>query len=248
MKYKCLIAEDNLLERDMLDVLLGKIDQVEVVASCENGLSAMQYLMANEVDIVFSDVDMPEVSGINLLKSLKRQPVFVFISAHSNYAAEGFDLDVADFIVKPVSVQRLLKAFAKASSLVDRQNASLFQPGIPDAVPFIFARTSDGLQKIGIADITYAESKGNFSLIFLRDGSQHMVLVGLKNLGEQLPEGQFVRIHKNYLVNWTLITLFQKSSISIDGKNVLPVGDAYKKEIARLLASATILERRPGVH
>lgn len=245
MKYKCLIAEDNLLERDMLALLLGKIDQAEVVAVCETGLSAMQYLMTNEVDIVFSDVDMPELSGINLLNSLKHQPVFVFISAHSKYAAQGFDLDIADFIVKPISLQRLLKAFGKAKEQVEKQKAPVQQPLLRGEDPFIFARTSEGLQKIRIQDITHAESRGNFSMIFLRDGSQHMVLVALKNLVGQLPEAQFIRIHKHYLINWNLVTLIQKGSMTIAGKNTLPIGNTYKKDIADLLASLPTLERKP---
>lgn len=246
MKYKCLIAEDNLLERDMLAVLLGKIDQAEVVAVCDSGLSAMQYLMTNEVDIIFSDIDMPELSGINLLKSLEYQPVFVFISAHSNYAVQGFDLDVADFILKPISLQRLLKAFGKAKEKVEKQKLPVPLPVLQAEDPFIFVRTSDGLQKIRTADITYAESKGNFSVIFLRDGSQYMVLVALKNLASQLPEAQFVRIHKYYLINWNLVTLVQKGSITIAGKNVLPIGNIYKKDITELLTSVPIIERKPG--
>lgn len=245
MTYKCLIAEDDLLERDMLAMLLGKIEQAEIVAVCEDGLSAMQYLMAHEVDIVFSDVDMPQLSGMALLASLRRPPVFVFISAYSEYAAKGFDLDVVDFIVKPVTPQRLYKAFAKAGDYLDRQTFAAVAPPVQDV---IFARTSEGLLKIALQDIMYAESRANFSMLHLQDGNKHLLLVNLKGLAEQLPAGRFIRIHKYFLINWGLITIVHKDSIVVGGNQELPIGDTYKKAIADRLVNVQVIERNPGTH
>ena len=233
----------------MLAMLLRKIEQAELVAICKDGLEAMQVILQQEIDIVFTDIDMPELSGINLLKSLKQPPVFIFISAFKDYATESFDLDVIDFIVKPVSPQRLFKAFTKAKEYIDlRKSSDLPTPSISpeSAATDFFARTSEGLQKIVLADVAYAESKTNFSLLHLLDGSSRMILVGLKQLELQLEPENFIRIHKNYLANWQLVSFIQPAGITIAGKYQLPIGESFRKAVASKVAAGKMLERKPG--
>jgi YesN/AraC family two-component response regulator len=117
--YKCLIAEDNLLDRDGIALHLSKIDNLSIEAVCSNGLEAAAILQQKEIDIVFSDIDMPGLSGIALIQSLKQPPVFIFISAYPEYAAESYNLDVIDFIVKPVGSNRLMKAVNKAIEYIE---------------------------------------------------------------------------------------------------------------------------------
>ena len=248
MKYKCLIAEDDLIERDTLELLLSRIEQAEIVAVCEDGIEAVQVLMNQDIDIVLTDIDMPGLSGINLLKSIKHPPVFIFISAYKEYAADGFDLDIIDFIVKPVTQHRLIKAFAKATDFLNTKSAPA-----PETAPVIaadtetafFARTDEGTLKIELRELIYIESKANFSTLFLRDGSNHNILVGLKKLEEQLT-ADFIRIHQKYLINWQHITLVQPASITLDGKHSLPLGPAYRKIVADKIAHYKMLERNPG--
>src|SRR5882757_4228901 len=113
MKYKCIIVEDNILERDALAMKIKKIDSLHLTAVLADGLEAIERLKKEEIDIVYSDIDMPDLSGIELLKSLKHPPVFIFISSHPEHAAESFELDVIDYIVKPVKIERLIKATNK---------------------------------------------------------------------------------------------------------------------------------------
>src|SRR4051812_5011321 len=119
IKYKVLIADDNMLERDALEMHLSKMQQLTIASVCEDGLEAQRALANEYFDIVFSDIEMPELSGFGLLKTLKKAPVFVFISAHGEFAVESYNLDVIDFIVKPVSFERLLKAVNKAIEYIE---------------------------------------------------------------------------------------------------------------------------------
>ncbi|KAK6024173.1 response regulator receiver domain protein, partial [Ostertagia ostertagi] len=128
MKYQCIIVEDNAVERDLLEVLLGKRPDIVISGIFENGLEALRYLQGQPVDIAFADVDMPELSGMGLLKSLRHPPVFIFISAHSKYAADGYDLDVPDFVRKPFSPERLFKAVDKAIEQLKQQRSATLDP------------------------------------------------------------------------------------------------------------------------
>lgn len=240
MTLRCIVVEDNAVERDLMEVLLRKVDGAEIVGVFENGLQALQFLQQHpDVDIAFTDIDMPELSGIGLLKSLRQPPAFVFISAHGKYAADGYDLDVVDFIKKPVTPERLFRAFGKVKEHLENR------PGTPQnsSDEILIARTSEGLHKLATAEIAYAESKANYSVLHLLDGSTVMVLVGLKQLEEQLPADRFIRIHKAYLINWNHAGLIGKDHVLVAGKHEVPIGDSHRKELAERIAGHRALKR-----
>lgn len=240
MKYQCVIVEDNAVERDLLEVLLGKIDEFEIAGIFENGLLALKFLQQYPVDIAFTDVDMPELSGIGLLKSLRNPPLFIFTSSYSEYAADGYELDVVDFIRKPVTPERVFRAAGKALERV-----KLLKPAADQSADdMLIVRTSEGINKLVPNSIAYAESKSNYSLLYLTDDSSLMVLIALKQLEEQLPQGQFLRIHKNYLVNWNLAGLIRKESVLLAGKYEVPIGDSYRRELADKIAAHPSLGRK----
>ena len=260
MTYRCIIVEDNAIERDLMEVLLAKVDGAEVVGIFENGLAALQFLQTNPVDIAFTDIDMPELSGIGLLKSLRHPPAFVFISAHDGYAADGYELDAIDFIRKPVVPERLFRAFAKARLHLEQQQAEQLVPdrsgqAIPEGNPAptpapqpeaatLMVRTSEGIHKLKATDIAYAESKGNYSQLHLAAGQELMVLISLRQLEEQLPPETFVRIHKHYLVNWAMVDLIRKESVTLlDGRYEVPIGDSHRKTLMERVAGHRALER-----
>ena len=244
MTYKCLIAENNESERDLLQLLIEDIEQLSLVAACADGMAAIQVLMDEQVDIVFTDVDMPGLSGINLLKSLTDPPIFIFISAFSNYAVDGFELDIADFILKPVSIQRLLRAFGKAKELIAlKQKAVPAVTGATDADTF-FVRTSNGILKLSRSNIIYASSKENFSVLHTTDGLLHMVLVGLKQLEEQLSSPDFIRIHRYTIINWQHVTLINADTVTLADTHQLDIGSTYKNALTDKLANHTVLKRK----
>lgn len=248
MRYKCIIVEDNILERDALAMKIKKIESLTLKAVLANGMEAISFLKNEQVDIVFSDIDMPDLSGIELLKSLKQPPVFIFISSHSEHAAESFELDVIDYIVKPVKIERLIKATDKAIEYIGAKK-KLQGESLPkttaavmpaaghdliktiDAQDYFFIKEKNSHIKLNMGDVLYIESMGDFSKIITTQQKIHFVLISLKNLERQLPSHIFLRVHKQYIVNILHIQNISISDIKLDSNDVIPVSVAYKQSL-----------------
>ncbi|MDE3251260.1 MAG: response regulator transcription factor [Bacteroidota bacterium] len=257
MKYRCLVIEDNLLERDFLAMQLKKIDTISLVKELSDGLEAIQYLKTHSVDIVYSDIDMPDLSGIELLKTLKYPPVFIFISSHPEHAAESFNLDVIDYIVKPVKLDRLIKATHKAIEYINSKNTLAFNQSVKpiadnsinevvrtiDAQEYIFIKEKNIHIKLNMADILFIESMGDFSKITTIQNKTHFILVGLKNLDKQLPESIFIRVHKQYIVNMLHINCITLNDIILCNKQTIPLSPSYKPSIQENLINKKSLTR-----
>lgn len=230
-----------MVERDMLESLLQDIDNLKLVAVCGNGMEAAQTLQKMVVDIVFSDIDMPKLSGIGLLQSLKNPPVFIFTSAHKQYAADSYDLDVADFIVKPVVPSRLLRAVNKAIEHVERNRKQTLPagPGKEIALDF-YVNTSQGLVKVLVKDVAYVESVANYSKIFTTKSKHYLVLANLKNLEAQLPSDIFIRVHRQYIVNKGNITVINPATVTLEGDYEVPLSSTHRAELMNAVA---VLER-----
>lgn len=241
MEYKCMIVEDNLVEKDMLVSLLQDFEKLKLVAVCGNGMEAAQALQKMEVDIVFSDIDMPKLSGIGLLQSLKNPPVFIFTSAYKQYAAESYDLDVADFIVKPVVPSRLLRAVSKAIEHVERNRKQVLPsgPGKEIAQDF-YINTSKGLVKVLVKEVAYIESVANYSKIYTIGGKHFLVLANLKSLEAQLPSDIFIRVHRQYIVNKENIKVINPTSVALDGNYEVPLSTTHRPGLMNAVA---VLER-----
>jgi DNA-binding LytR/AlgR family response regulator len=257
MKYRCIIIEDNILERDALEMKLNKIDSLVVKAVLADGMEAVSVLKNEDIDIVFSDIDMPDLSGIELLKSLKNPPVFIFISSHSEHAAESFNLDVIDYIVKPAKIERLIKAVDKAIEyiqakrkvqaetpvkIIASQQATDFIRTI-DAQEYFFIKENNNYNKLNMGDVLYIESMGDFSKICTTGNKSHMVLISLKNLEKQLPENLFIRVHKQYIINVLHIKNISVSDIKLGNNMVIPVSIAYKQALQDNLINKKTLTR-----
>lgn len=257
MKYHCLIIEDNLLERDALEMKVKKIDGLVLKASLADGLEAIPILKKEHIDIVFSDIDMPELSGIELLKSLKYPPVFIFISSYPEHAAESFELDVIDYIVKPVKMERLIKAVEKAIEYI-KAKASMHRgvqpkstaPASPcdfvrsiDAQQFFFIKENNIHSKVYMGDVLSIESMGDFSKIYTVQQKTHLVLIGLKSLEKQLPTDIFLRVHKQYIVNILHIKTISAVDIRLSNNTLIPVSIAYKQTLQDKLINKKSLTR-----
>lgn len=258
MKYRCILVEDNILERDSLELKLRKIDSLVVKASLADGMEAISVLKNEQIDIVFSDIDMPELSGLELLRSLKHPPVFIFISSHSHHAAESFELDVIDYIVKPVKLERLIKAVDKAieylkvrtlpatAEIPSKQQAaesgSDFIRSI-DAHEYFFIKENNTHIKLNMGDVLYIESMGDFSKIYTTRQKSHMVLISLKNLEKQLPSHIFMRVHKQFMINLLHIKNISTADIKLSNDTVIPVSIAYKQALQDNLINKKTLTR-----
>lgn len=243
MKYRCLVVEDNMLERDALESILKKIDNITVQACLSDGIQAVSYLKQNEIDIVFSDIDMPDLSGLELLRSMKQPPVFIFISAHPEHAAESFNLDVIDYIVKPARLDRVIKATDKAIEYIEAKSRAITEHPRPlqpvaveyvksiDAHEYFFVKEKNAYVKVDMGDVLYIESMGDFSRIMTNSQRSHFILVSLKNLEKQLPEKLFLRVHKQYIINILHVANISSADIRLANNTVIPISSVYRQQL-----------------
>jgi DNA-binding LytR/AlgR family response regulator len=254
--YTCLIADDHVVERDLVKLFLEKIPSLKLVAECSNGLEAAAFLQKNQVDIVFSDVDMPGLLGTDLAKSLRTPPVFIFISSFPEYAAEGYDIDAIDFMSKPLQFNRFLKGVNKAIEYLDLKKqlaataARQETATAPDAMElqqqdqgFFFIKDNKGYLKISIDDVLYIESMGDFSRIHTVQQKTHMVLIGLKQLEQQLNKQKMLRVHKQYMVNLQQITAVMHNGVVLSNDQEIPMSNSYKAAIQEQLVQKNLLKR-----
>lgn len=247
MKYSCIIVDDNLLERDDLEAQLRKMTQLEIVGSCADGLEATALLSSHPVDILFTDIDMPGLSGLGLIKALRNKPAIICISAHPQYAAQGFDLDVLDFITKPASFERLLQAVNKATDYLRmRALPEAQQPAssVTSKEDYFFIRETANLTKLQFSEVAYIESKGDFSKVFMLQGKTHMTLVSLKNLEASLPDHSFIRVHKQYIINYHHITTIGAEELTLDHRLHIPVSTSYRQHLMDKVVDKNLISRK----
>lgn len=241
MIYKCLIVDDNEIERDAIEMYLRKINLFEIVGVCSSGIEAATFIATYEVDIVFSDIDMPELSGMGLLKSTKNPPVFIFITSFTEYAAESFNLDALDFIIKPATYERLLKSSNKAIEYLDLRKIAAQQTLNEATLPakdYFFIKETKGYTRLNYDDVICIESMGDFSKIFTST-NKHITLVNLKNLEKQLPSF-FLRVHKQYIVNLNQISTISTNEIYLNHGYTVPLSLANKQELMDRIANKTL--------
>jgi len=246
--YTCIIADDHLVERDLLRSYIKKIPSLQLVAACETGLEVVGLLKEQTIDIVFSDVDMPDLTGIELVKTLKDPPVFIFISSFPEYAAEGFNLDIIDFAVKPVSFNRFVKAANKAIEYIElKKNSSINNSNTiienNTAENYFFIKDNKGITKVEAKNVLYIESMGDFSKIHTTDQKTLIMLVGLKNAETQLQQKQFIRVHKQYLVNSQHIVQILTNEIVLSNNLTIPISNVYKQLLHDSFINKDLLKR-----
>lgn len=225
MSISCLIVDDEPLARNLLTDYAKKIPSINLIGSCEGPLQALEVLKTTPVDLLFLDIQMPEITGIGLLKVLPKKPIVIFTTAYSEYALDGYELDVVDYLLKPISFERFLKAVNKVQArITTTQPATTAQPTADD---FIFVKDGTKLVKIMINDILYVEGLKDYVTIHTK--LQKVVsLQRLKSMEEQLPASLFVRIHNSFIVSLRAITSIHKNEVEI-GTAFLPVGETFKK-------------------
>lgn len=246
MKYSCVIVDDNLLERDDLEHQLGKLGQLDIIGVCSDGLEASELLTHHPADILFTDIDMPQLSGLGLIKSLRKRPVIICISAHPQYAAQGFDLDVVDFVTKPASFERLMQAVNKAVDYLRLRSIDQpeSQPGEGDNGDYFFIRETAALVRLQYKDVLYIESKADFSKVFTVQGKSHMTLVSLKNLEHSLPLQSFLRVHKQYIINRHHITAISNEDVTLYNDVHIPVSISHRQELLEKVVDNKLISRK----
>jgi DNA-binding LytR/AlgR family response regulator len=229
MKIRCLVVDDEPPARDLLLSYISRLTNLEMIGQCSHGLEAFEFLQKNQADILFLDIQMPKMNGLELIKTLHQRPGIVLTTAYREYAAEGFDLDVLDYLVKPVSFERFLKTIAKYNYyMTAQQNAE----GGPDDNAFeqayMFFKVNKDMIKIFLKDILYIESIRDYLKIITAEKS-YITYQRIGFMEEKLPEGRFIRIHKSYIVAISHISAFRNDTLKV-GSFDLPVGRLYRQK------------------
>lgn len=241
---RCLIVDDEPLARNLLTEYVRKVPYLQLDAACSNPLEAMEKIRTNPPDILFLDVQMPEITGIGLLKAMPQKPYVILTTAYSEYALEGYELDVMDYLLKPITFERFYKAVEKASQrLAPPATPVMMQepPAEPPkevsnqpSPPYIFVKDGTTLVKIRLADIQYIEGLKDYVTIHT-PAKKIVTLQRLKHLEEELPPDRFVRIHHSYIVALDWIDAIQKERVLI-GKAALPISETYQKAFRAVIA------------
>lgn len=221
------------MARTALKKLIEQVDFLNFKQECASPVDAFNYLQENSTDLFFLDIEMPGMTGIELIKnlSIEKRPIIILITSKTEYAVEAFELNVADYIVKPVTLPRLLTALAKAKDLFDNKEKKI-EPNQKDK-EYIFVRSNAVLTKIKIIEITYIQALGDYVNIFTAD-KRYTVHITLKGMEDNLPVEKFYRLHRSYLIALDHIDKVEEGTAFI-GKHPIPIGEQFKKELLKKL-------------
>lgn len=228
----CVAVDDEPLALDLLEDNIKKIPFLKLVKKCSNALEANTFMQTQNVDLIFLDIQMPGITGIQFLQGLsKNPPLVIFITAYEKYALEGYNLDVIDYLLKPVSFERFLKAVNKAYDKFNAQKA----PVVQASATYLFVNSEYNLVRIDFSDIAYIEGLKDYVKIFLLSSQRPVITrMSMKSLEEKLPADQFVRVHKSFIVSLNKITSIRKGRISLL-KAQIPISEHYKDNLNRFI-------------
>jgi DNA-binding LytR/AlgR family response regulator len=229
----CIIVDDEPVAREILESHLRKVDAVNVIATCKNAIEAFNQINSNQIDLIFLDINMPEISGLSFAKSINKNIKVIFTTAYREYAIDGFNLQAVDYLLKPISFERLLQAVNKyiGESNVEVVNSSLEIQ--QEKVDFIFVRADRKMMKINFSEINYIESFSDY-LKFHLDEKILITRETITSIEAKLPKTNFLRIHRSFIVCIAKINSFTNEFIEVN-KKALPISRSYKKDVlARL--------------
>lgn len=232
MPIKCLIIDDEPLAIEVVETHLQQISEIELLATFQNPLKAFDFIKENRVDLLFLDIEMPLLTGIDLIQSIEHPPKVIFITAYRNYAVTSYELDVVDYLLKPISFKRLFKAINKYKSLT---NTALKEVPVEEEKvenDHIYVNSNKKFIKIPFDDIHYVESIKDYVRIHL-EGRNVITKDSIGNFINKLP-GQFLRVHRSFIVNTTKVTAFTAMDVEINEKEI-PIGASYKSDVISFL-------------
>ncbi|HUZ61297.1 MAG TPA: LytTR family DNA-binding domain-containing protein [Hanamia sp.] len=232
---KCIIIDDEPIGLEIMENFAKEINFLKVVAVCEDAFEALEILEGNQIDLLITDIQMPKINGLELVRSLSSPPVIIFVTAHDQFAVNSFELGVADYLLKPVSFDRFLKAINKAKMQIEmRKNVSIHSNA--EMVDYIFIKANKKLNKIVYGNIMYIQSSDDFIKIFTADQNQPLIVyLNLKSIEEKLPTNQFVRIHNSYLVSINAVKAVMGNTVELTNAQLLPVSKNYKDGLFAVL-------------
>lgn len=239
---KCLIVDDEPLARELIESYLQKIDELKLVKSCNNALEAFSILQEQSIDLIFLDIDMPQVTGIELLRSLKDKPRVILTTAYREYAFEAYDLDVVDYMLKPISFDRFLRGIGKIKQLKQytaSADEERTQTSFEDV--YLYLKENRQMVKVFLRDILYIESLRDYVRVKM-NGKEVITYQKISYLEQKLPQNKFMRVHRSFIVAVDKVTSFTPTSVNLE-KIGIPIGRNYKIPALKILTQHHILTR-----
>lgn len=227
MKIKCLVVDDEPLAIRLIEKHIAKIDNLEVVATCNTALKAFEILNLQKIDLMFIDIKMPNITGIEFLKNLKNPPKTILTTAYRDYAIEGYDLGVVDYLLKPITFERFLKAVDKFLSETAKSEVKS-KESVPD--DFILVKSGIKNYKINMNDIVYIESLKDYIKINMVGDKNITSKYKIGDIQQELNEDNFLRIHRSFIINTAKITAFTMNEIEVSNIEI-PIGASYKEDV-----------------
>jgi DNA-binding LytR/AlgR family response regulator len=236
MSIRCLIVDDEPLALEVLQSYIDRVESLELVATCGNAVKAFDVLKKEKVDLLFLDIQMPKLTGIEFLKALNPSPKVIFTTAYREYAVESYELNVVDYLLKPIGFDRFLMAINKVVENGNSQHEVLgnnFEL-IQDSDPFLFLKVDRKMVKVYLKEITYIESLKDYVRVKTEDGKEIISLQKISYMEKKLPADCFLRVHKSYIVSVGKIAAYSNSSIEVGGAEI-PIGRSFKSEVVKAL-------------
>jgi DNA-binding LytR/AlgR family response regulator len=233
-KVRCILVDDEPHALAVLKTYIQAVPSLEVAAECSHALAAFEFCQHHQVDLIFLDIQMPQLTGIDFVKSLPKPPLIIVTTAHPDYALEGFELGVVDYLMKPVSMDRFLKAVYRVTQ---QHHAELDENHFPVNERFLYFRADRKMNKVLLRDILFVESLKDYVRIVTVNG-QIITKQSISSVEEMLPEDEFIRIHRSFIIALNKIDSYTNTDVYV-GKTELPIGPLYKHEIGKRLRITT---------
>jgi len=231
MKINCIAIDDEPLALDIIRDYCSKVPFLNLIRTCDNAMDSIEFIRNNKLDLLFLDIQMEELTGIQLLHALKHRPYVIFTTAYDSYAIQGFELDIIDYLLKPISFERFVKSVDKVYEKMQTDQMLKVKPEPivtpPSEDAYFFVKTETRMEKVRYADVMYIEGMGDYWRI-ITPGKRIMTLLNYKKLEEMLPPRQFIRVHKSFIVAVDKIDSIERNRIKIADR-LIPVSETFRK-------------------
>lgn len=237
----CIIVDDEPLAREGMEILINQFSKLNLIGKFSNATTAKEFLITNKVDLIFLDIEMPGITGIEFLANLKKDILTIFTTAYSEYALKGFDLNVVDYLLKPIRKDRFAKAIDKAHEIFILKNSTLAKQELKERLDYTYVAADRKYYKVFFDDIKYIEGMKDYVVMHTKD-KKIMPAINLKTIYGQLPNTLFARVNKSYIVNIKSIKKIDAESIDL-GTITIPIGKSYKDDFLNNFVKNNLIKR-----
>lgn len=228
---KVLAIDDEPLALLQLQRMIELTPYFSLAGACQSAFEAMKVMENEHIDAIFADINMPDLSGIDFVRSLQHSPIIVFTTAYSQYALDGYKVNATDYLLKPFGQSEFQRAAMKVKQQYELLTAA--KSNVENDI--LFVKDGYNIARVSLSDVMYVESQSEYLKIYMADGTSHMVLMSIKRMSEILPADRFVRIHRSYIVNMGHAVEISRMRVRMNADTILPIGDSYKDEALRFI-------------